>query len=497
MRNFMPRLYKAAKITKHYMVLKSTSNIGSTDSVIYLTNSTTDIVIPGFTKQENQYVNQQIGNNIHLIKLNGYDRMVLVANFKLGKSHTQTIEYCRLAGAEAANLLNKHKISSVNLIDCSDLGNMAIPFCEGMMLASYQFLKYKKEAEKERNSLQEIAVHQSAATQDELNELKNLVDAVCIARDLVNEPVIYLTAEQLSKDVKALSRSAKFKLTVFNKKKITSLKMGGLLAVNSGSQDPPTFNILEWKPRNATNKKPIILVGKGVTFDTGGMSLKPTKGGMDHMKCDMAGAAAVVGALYAAAKNKLPIHVIGLIPATDNRLGETAYVPGDVIRMHSGLTVEVLNTDAEGRMILADALSYARQLNPELVIDIATLTGASLVTLGPVGMLLMGHADEKEKQTITDCSNKVYERLVELPLWDEYQEMIKSDIADLKNIGTGRFAGSIVAGKFLQNFTDFPWLHIDMATMGWNYEPKGYKTKNGSGHGVRLLYEFLKTKAGI
>jgi leucyl aminopeptidase len=184
---------------------------------------------------------------------------------------------------------------------------------------------------------------------------------------------------------------------VFNKAKITSLKMGGLLSVNLGSMEPPTFSIMEYKPRNAKNKQPVILVGKGVVYDTGGLSLKPTPNSMDMMKCDMAGSAAVAGTMYAIAKAKLPVHVIGLVPATDNRPGENAYVPGDVITMYNGLTVEMLNADAEGRMILADALAYAQKYNPKLVIDLATLTGAAVAAIGTSGIVAMGTADESTK----------------------------------------------------------------------------------------------------
>ena len=207
----------------------------------------------------------------------------------------------------------------------------------------------------------------------------------------------------------------------------------------------------------------------------------------------MAGAAAVIGGIYAAAKNELPIYVVGLVPATDNRPGENAYAPGDVIKMHSGLTVEVLNTDAEGRMVLADALSYAKQYEPELVIDIATLTGSAVAALGPHGMPLMGTADEAIKQQIIDSSFEVHERLVSFPLWEEYSDMMKSDIADVKNVG-GRYAGTITAAAFLKNFIDYPWMHIDMAPMGWNHAASAYRLKNGSGACVRLFYDFLKKK---
>ena len=267
--------------------------------------------------------------------------------------------------------------------------------------------------------------------------------------------------------------------------------MGGLLAVNKGSIDPPTFSILEWKPAKAKNKKPIILVGKGVVYDTGGLSLKPTPNSMDMMKCDMGGAAAVIGALYAVSKNKLPYHVIGLVPATDNRPGGNAYAPGDVITMHNKKTVEVLNTDAEGRMILADALSYAQKYKPELVLDAATLTGAAANAIGHYGVVAMGNADEKIMKKLKDSGNKVYERIVEFPFWDEYSEQLKSSIADMTNLGNGA-GGAITAGKFLEKFTDYPYIHLDIAGPAFIKKPVDYISQGGTGVGVRLFYDFIK-----
>jgi leucyl aminopeptidase len=191
-----------------------------------------------------------------------------------------------------------------------------------------------------------------------------------------------------------MGKEAGFTVEVFNRKKIEALRMGGLLAVNKGSIDPPTFNILEWKPENALNEKPVVLVGKGVVFDTGGLSLKPTAKSMDYMKCDMAGGAVVAATLYAVAKNKLPLHVVGLVPATDNRPDGNAYVPGDVITMFDGTTVEIKNTDAEGRLLLADALSYAKKYNPGLVIDVATLTGSAEIISGSQALVAMGNSPE-------------------------------------------------------------------------------------------------------
>ena len=321
--------------------------------------------------------------------------------------------------------------------------------------------------------------------------LEKTVKANFTTRDLVNEPPVKLTATELSKRIKSLGKKHGFKTTVFNKAKIETLKMGGLLSVNLGSETPPTFNILEWKPKNAKNKKPVVLIGKGVVYDTGGLSLKPTPNSMDLMKSDMAGSAAVVGAFCAISSLELPVHVVGLIAATDNRPGKNAYAPGDVIHMFDGTSVEVMNTDAEGRLTLADALSYAKKYKPELVIDIATLTGAAARAIGKEGIVCMGNARSKTLNNLKESGYRVHERLVEFPLWDDYGKQIKSDIADLKNIG-GPEAGAITAGKFLEHFTDYPWVHMDIAGSAFLTSEDSYRGKNATGVGVRLIFDFLK-----
>jgi leucyl aminopeptidase len=360
-----------------------------------------------------------------------------------------------------------------------------------LLLANYQFLKYK--SDKKANTLTSVSLISNKISKEDLSELHTIVEATYIARDLVNEPVIYLTAEQFSEEIKKLGKTAGFKVEVFNKAKIQSLNMGGLIGVNKGSPNPPTFNVLEYKPAGAKNKQPYILVGKGVVYDTGGLSLKPTES-MVQMKCDMAGAAAVTSAIYALAKNKIPLYVIGLIPATENRPDGNAITPGDVITLHNGKTVEVANTDAEGRLILGDALSYASKYKPKLVIDLATLTGAALRAIGQEGIVYMGNASDEVKKEFTKAGNEVYERLVEFPLWDEYDKYIQSDIADLRNLGN-EYAGAITAGKFLEHFVDYEWLHLDIAGMAFLTAPDSYRGKNGTGIGVRLLYHFLKKLA--
>lgn len=367
---------------------------------------------------------------------------------------------------------------------------VSIAFIEGLFLSTYSFEKYKSEKKEEKFQFNLSAKEIDKKT---IADLAIGVEATFLARTWVNEPHSFLNAKQYSKELKDLGKKAGFSVKVLDKKKIEELKMGGILAVNKGSIQEPTFNILEWKPKNAKNKNPIVLVGKGVMFDTGGLSLKPTANSMDFMKADMAGSATVAATIFAVAKLELPIHLVVLIPATDNRPGLDAIVPGDVITMYSGKTVEVLNTDAEGRLVLADALHYAKQYKPELVFDFATLTGSAAAALGTHGIVCMGTAHNETKETLQQSGNKVYERLVEFPLWKEYGKMIESDIADIKNVG-GAYAGAITAGKFLEFFIEekYPWMHFDIAGPSYLKSNDSYRGKNGSGVGVRLLLDFLK-----
>ncbi|RMG83637.1 MAG: leucyl aminopeptidase [Bacteroidetes bacterium] len=411
---------------------------------------------------------------------------------------SELCETLRASGSSVTEKINRIKEKTLTVFDFTEQKKYAFCFTEGAALSNYQFLKYVSDKANKKNTLEKIKISSDILKKEDVKEISTLVESVFICRDLVNEPQSYLNAVQFSKEIEKLGKKAGFKVDVFGKKKIETLKMGGLLAVNKGSETPPTFNILTYQPKNAKNKKPIILVGKGVVYDTGGLSLKPTPNSMDLMKTDMAGAAAVVAAIHAIAKNKFPVYVIGLIPATDNRPGKNAYAPGDIITMYNGTTVEVLNTDAEGRMILADALAYAQKYKPELTVDIATLTGAAKVAIGDYGIVGMGTAQEPF-DILQQAGEEVYERVVRFPFWKEYEDDIKSPIADIKNIGSGRMAGSITAGKFLEVFTKdkkgnhaYPWIHLDIAGPARLAAKRKYMTQGGSGVGVRLLYQFIK-----
>ena len=409
----------------------------------------------------------------------------------VGLGETPSLETGRRAAARLLKLAQDHGSRHLVLAGGPDWPQpeLLTALVESLLLAAYQFTPYLSQRQPPRLTQVSLLVTDAPSLAAAHTLGLRRAEVTALARDLVNEPANVLTATALSRRITQLGARYGFGVEVLEKPRIQALKMGGLLAVNAGSQEPPTFTIMEYAAPGHETEAPLVLVGKGVVFDTGGLSLKPTPNAMDFMKSDMGGAAAVIGAICGIAALGLPGRVIGLIPATDNRPGERAYAPGDVIRMYDGSTVEVLNTDAEGRMILADALSYARQYAPRLVVDAATLTGAAVVALGSPGIAMMRTAPDPLRDLLQAAGEAVYERVVEFPLWEEYREMLRSDIADLKNIG-GPEAGAITAGKFLEHFTAYPWIHLDIAAPAWRKQADAYRSKNGTGVGVRLLMEF-------
>lgn len=471
--------------------IKRSNSVSEGNHAVFFTTNTNKFDQSLLTAEQIQFVRKEFSAKKKLVAVNQFNRFVFFQLIeKTNKKPNDVREFCRRQGAALCASLNSLKVEKVVLLN-DDLKEELLCYAEGITLANYQFLKYK--SDKEANSLKEVTIKSKKVAETDINKLSNICEAVCRARTLVNEPQSFLTAVQMAKEFEAMGKEAGFKVTVFDKKKIESLKMGGLLAVNMGSKLPPTFTIMEYKHPRAKNKKPFVLVGKGVVYDTGGLSLKPTANSMDYMKCDMGGAAAVACSVYAIAKNKLPLHVIALIPATDNRPGEDAYTPGDVITMHSGKTVEVLNTDAEGRLILADALHFAKQYKPELVMEFSTLTGAASAATGRFACAFMTTANDIQRKKIFESSWNVFERMVEFPMWEDYGELIKSDIADIKNIG-GPAAGMVTAAKFLEHFIDYPYMHFDIAGTAFLHAPDSYRGKNGTGTGVRLIVDFLSNK---
>ena len=425
----------------------------------------------------------------HVFMLKNFPSVKVAIKTQVKENESANLEKARNHASDVWDILLKENLPFARIFDYQKEAKITLAFLEGLILSNYSFQKYK--SEKKEPALSVLEVYSDLLSDDDIEELRYLCRAVMVARNLVNEPLIGLTAEDLASEAEKLGEEKGFSVEVFDKAKIEELKMGGILAINAGSPNPPTFSILEYKAAGAKNSKPIILVGKGVVYDTGGLSLKPTPNSMDYMKCDMAGAATVIGTICALADNDVPVHVIGLIPATENRPDGNAITPGDVVTMHNHKTVEIMNTDAEGRIILADALSYATQYNPELVIDIATLTGSAVAAIGNKGIVYMGTAPDQVKKSIEKIALEVHERLVEFPLWEEYGKYLESDIADIKNLG-GSDSGAIVAGKFLETFVSYPWLHLDIAAMAFTHQKDSYRGKGGTGVAVRLLYHFIK-----
>lgn len=357
----------------------------------------------------------------------------------------------------------------------------------------YRFDQLKSKSEERQPSLAKVAVSLSdksmaVAAETALQQGVAIARGMNVTRDLGNLAPNICTPSYLAERARDMAKTFKLKLSVLEEKEMEKLGMGALLAVARGSRQPARLIALEYHGREDT-EKPVVLVGKGVTFDTGGISLKPA-GDLDEMKYDMSGAASVLGTLTAVAEMKLPINVVGIIPATENMPGGNATKPGDVVTSLSGQTIEILNTDAEGRLILCDALTYAERYKPQVVVDIATLTGACVVALGHVVTGLMGN-DESLVQELLQAGERASDRAWQLPLREEYQELLKSNFADMANIG-GRWGGAITAACFLSRFTGkFRWAHLDIAGTAW----KSGKEKGSTGRPVPLLTRFLIDRA--
>ena len=369
-------------------------------------------------------------------------------------------------------------------------------FVEGLTLADYSFDRYRTA---DTWHLETLVIDSLFLKSEELEADQRLWNRIRWCREWVNLPVQDLNAESFADELASIAADLKnVTCTVMDKKKIESLRMGGLLAVNRGSVDEPRFVVLEYnglkQSRNKASKQsPICLVGKGIMFDTGGLNIKPDRY-MEEMKSDMAGAATMASVLFAAADNELPVHLVALLPMTDNRPGYNAYAPDDILTMYDGSTVEVINTDAEGRLILADAIAYAHQnYNPSLIITAATLTGAAVRAISTYGIAAMQENAANPFTLLSLVGKQVYERLVEFPMWEEYEELIKSHVADLRNSATAPQAGTITAGKFLAHFAHgTPFIHLDIAGVAYFSKPQHYYRIGGSGYGIRLLYAFLQ-----
>lgn len=361
---------------------------------------------------------------------------------------------------------------------------------EGLILGSYQFNDYLTKKKDELFELEKVTV--SGGSKVGLGKGVDIAKSVCFARDLGNHPGNVSTPTRLANDAKKIGRRGKMKVSVFDREKFTEMGMGGLAGVAAGTDEPPKFILMEyWGTKKSI--KPKVLVGKGLTFDSGGISIKPAAK-MDEMKFDMCGSAVVLGCMHAIAALKPKINVVAAISSTENMSGSKAYKPGDILTAYNGKTIEVLNTDAEGRLILADALSYvSKHYEPAFILDFATLTGAVLIALGHIATGIMG-TDEKLVDRVKKSSANTGEKVWEFPLWEEYCEQVQSKIADVKNIGTPMQAGTIAAGAFLKEFVgeDIPWCHFDIAGTAWGEKEKPYGPKAGAtGNVVRLVLDLM------
>ncbi len=432
------------------------------------------------------------------------ERVLLVG---LGKRKEFTLDRLRGAASSGARFIRemglKQFLLPLSFVQLSTISsvNTVRALVEGIFLGLYAFDEFKTDSEKKKKKVIESCTilaenrQELVKIHDAAHKARALAEGVYLARDLVSRPANSATPTFIAHTAQAVAKRWKLTCRVLGKAQVRKLGMGCFLGVAQGSREPARFIILDYVPKKARTHDTVVIVGKAITFDSGGISLKPPQG-MERMKDDMAGGAAVLGILQTVAQLALPVHVVGIVPATENVPDGAALKPGDVITSMSGKTVEIISTDAEGRLILADALIHAKHYKPAAIIDLATLTGACITALGNDVAGMMG-TDEHLMKKIKAASEATGEKVWQLPLWEEYGELLKSEIADIKNVG-GRDAGAITGGYFLKEFAgDIPWVHLDIAGPVWTEKDKPYIPKGATGFGVRLLVNVLENWRGM
>jgi leucyl aminopeptidase len=426
-------------------------------------------------------------------------KRVLLAG--LGRRRTLRLDAVRQAMGTAVKRVRQAKIATFGAAiptltprGASPL-DIAQAMAEGTILGAYQFLEYRTDNGPKPPDLARLTLYTAQRQQvrqvtEGIRRGVATAEAAVFVRDLCNHPSNVMTPTRVANEAKTIAKEQGVTLKILEQKEMEQLGMGALLGVARGSHEPPKFIILEYKGERAKkNAQPIVLVGKTVTFDTGGISLKPSEN-MEQMKADMTGGAEVLASVRAAARLALPLHVVGILPVTENMPGGRAMKPGDIVKTLSGKTVEVQNTDAEGRLILSDGLAYATRYKPAALIDIATLTGACMVALGQFAIGMFGNNDRLKEQ-VRKAGVRAGERVWEMPLWDDYFEQLRSDVADMRNIG-GRGGGMITAALFLSKFVEeCPWVHLDIASTDWSERERPYISKGPTGIGTRLLIQYL------
>jgi leucyl aminopeptidase len=436
-------------------------------------------------------------NEITLVHTLGKMEPERVVVLGLGKQEKFTLDSIRAAMAEASKFLRKLGVKqAATIVHGAGIGGMeaekaAQALTEGSILGLYTFRKHITR-EPEHGEIEELLIAERdgskhAALEQGVRHGRILAEATNCARDMINEPANYMTPSDMAEVARNVAAKYGLECSVLEREEMKNLGMGALLGVAQGSKQPPKFIIISYRGDDSS-KSTLGLIGKGLTFDSGGISIKPSES-MDEMKGDMAGGAAVIAAMRAIAEFKAKINVTGLIPATENLPGGAALKPGDVLKAMNGKTIEVVNTDAEGRLILADALSYARKLGLSPLVDVATLTGACHVALGDVCTGAFGNNQETITKVIK-AGEESGEKIWQLPMFDEYKEQNKSDVADIKNSG-GRWGGAITAAQFLAEFSqDTPWTHLDIAGTSFSSKERAYTLKGATGVAVRTLVNF-------
>ena len=419
------------------------------------------------------------------------NRILLVG---LGKREDITLDRLRQAAGTAVKTVQAGKIDTMaSEIPGSDAlessaAEISQAWVEGLILGSYRFLDYKSDTEDAK--VMETITLINGASSIGVERGRAVAEAVCLARDLANHPSNVATPSRLAAEARKIARSSGMTCKVMGRDQFTKLGMGAFSSVARGTDEPPKFILMQYNG-GKKGEKPFAFVGKGITFDTGGISIKPS-GKMDEMKFDMCGAATVLGIMQAVGQLKPKLNIVAAIAATENMPGGHATKPGDIVRAYNGKTIEILNTDAEGRLVLADALAYVSQkYEPRYMVNFATLTGAVIIALGHVASGIMGN-DEELVEAIRKAGEASGEKVWPLPLWDEYCEDIKSKIADVKNLGAPSQAGTIAGGAFLKEFVgETPWAHVDIAGTAWRDKDQPYVPSGPSGVGVKLSLELL------
>ena len=468
-----------------------------------LENSNKVLGLPKFDTKTTSAINQSLKDmegklgKLSVIPMPGKKPVQRILLAGIGEKENLTKDTIRFVSGKIAQKARELKLSEFSIISPPSFVTETISavsqIIEGTKMALYKFEKFKTEKVETSPNLT-IIVSKSNKISKAIKIAEIVAEGTIFTKSIANLPPNECTPTTLANFAKTISRKNKMKCTVISKSELKKKGFGGITAVGQGSKNEPKLMILEHNG-GSKNEKPILLVGKAVTFDTGGISLKPGAN-MDEMKFDKCGGCTVLGIMKSVSELKLPINVVGIVPSVENMPGGESYRPGDIIKLYSGKTAEILNTDAEGRLILADALSYGeKHYSPKTIIDFATLTGACIIALG-TNVAGMVTNNEKLSAKISDSSKRTTEEVWELPLNQDYMDMIKSDVADMKNIGIGRAAGTITAAAFLRNaIENTPWAHIDIAGVAWTQtatKEKSYNPKGATGFGVRLILDYLQ-----